>query len=158
MSSSFTSPLWVTPLPGGRRWKLLRSFSYHIGSKKSRHIIKVPKGFITDFASTDVLQGVAVTLILIYAIFMRILPDWAGYIFLLIILLAILITPYGKQGKGAVLHDYLYHTRQVSRAMSDLIFYEAMKVGGTGKWKARLMYLGVRLFGFGIWHRKRIKR
>jgi hypothetical protein len=49
--SSFTSPLIVTPMPDGRKWKLVKSFSYHIGTKFSRDYIRVPKGFVTDFAS-----------------------------------------------------------------------------------------------------------
>ncbi len=49
--SSFTTPFVVTPLPDGRRWKLLFSFQYHIGSRYSKDVISVPAGFITDFAS-----------------------------------------------------------------------------------------------------------
>ncbi len=49
--SSFTSPLIVTPMKDGRNWKLVKSFNYHFGSQHSRFIIKVPKEFITDFAS-----------------------------------------------------------------------------------------------------------
>ena len=61
--------------------------------------------------------------------------------------------PYwGKYGKAAVLHDYLYGSHEVERSIADAIFYEAMLVGGTKKWKARLMYWGVRLFGRMAWH------
>ena len=49
--SSFTSPLVVSPMPDGRTWKLHRSFTYHISSKRSKDKITVPSGFITDFAS-----------------------------------------------------------------------------------------------------------
>ena len=63
--SSFTSPLTVSPLPDGRNWELVRKFTYHIGAKYSRHIISVPKGFITDFASVPR--------------FFWFLPDWATY-------------------------------------------------------------------------------
>ena len=49
--SSFTTPLVVTPLPDGRRWRLVFSFQYHVGSRYSKDIISVPVGFVTDFAS-----------------------------------------------------------------------------------------------------------
>lgn len=49
--SSFTSPLTVSLLPDGRRWKLARSFTYRIGSVYSRRFIHVARGFVTDFAS-----------------------------------------------------------------------------------------------------------
>lgn len=63
--SSFTSPLVVTPLSDGRDWKLVKGFVYHMGSKFSRHYIKVPAGFKTDFASVPR--------------FLWFLPDWATY-------------------------------------------------------------------------------
>ena len=119
--SSFTSPLIVSPMPDGRRWKLHIPFKYHVGSKYSKNVITIPKGFITDFASVPWMLW-------------SWLPSW------------------GKYGKAAVVHDYLYQHHQVSRGMSDLIFYEAMLVGDTRKWKARLMYFGVRLFGWLVWH------
>ncbi len=119
--SSFTSPLIVTPMPDGRKWRLLKPFSYHIGTEHSRHIIKVPKGFETDFASVP-----------------QFLWSWLPF--------------WGKYGKAAVLHDYLYQTHETERSIADAIFYEAMLVGGTPKRRAKLMYWGVRLFGWLAWH------
>ena len=121
--SSFTSPLIVSPMPDGRRWKLFRSFTYHIGSKYNKNVVTVPSGFITDFASIPWL-------------FWSWLPSW------------------GKYGKGAVVHDRLYQTHEVSRGMADLIFYEAMLVGGTKKWKARLMYFAVRICGWSTYYKR----
>jgi len=118
--SSFTSPLVVTPMLDGRKWKLVHPFSYHIGSKNSKWIIKVPKGFETDFASVP-----------------QFLWFWLPY--------------WGKYGKAAVLHDYVYQTHLTERSIADSIFYEAMLVGGTTHWKAKLMYYGVRLFGWLSW-------
>jgi len=118
--STFTTPLIVSPLPDGRKWRLVRPFSYHIGSKYSRDIIWVPAGFVTDFASVP----------------------WVLWTFL----------PYwGKYGKAAVLHDYLYQTYSRTRKEADDIFYEAMLVGGTKPWKAKIMHWGVRLFGWLAW-------
>ena len=121
--SSFTLPLIVTPLPDGRRWRLVKPFTYHIGKRNSKRVIKVPKGFVTDFASVPQFL-------------------WAWFPF------------WGRHGKGAVIHDRLYETHEFSRGMSDLIFREAMIAGGTKRWKANLMYLGVRVFGYFPWHKK----
>ena len=140
MSSSFTTPLIVSPLPDGRKWRLVRPFSYHIGSKYSKDIIWVPVDFVTDFASVP-------------RILWAFLPYW------------------GKYGKGAVLHDYLYqfirwmleqpqykplfdhfyYAKDNPRKFADDIFYEAMLVGKTKPWKAKLMYRGVRLLGWLAW-------
>lgn len=160
--SSFTSALIVSPLPDGRNWKLTRSFKYHVGKKYSKEIIYVPSGFITDFASTDILQWIGLVSIFIYMLFSNILPMWVGYVLLGLILLALLITPYGRQGKGAVLHDWLYHCQQImdkpiTRKRADQIFLEAMIVAKKSTWKALLMYYGVRLGGWFAWHRKRRK-
>ncbi len=48
--SSFTQPLVVSPLEDGRNWKLIKEFSYYV-DRKDGEVIKVPAGFITDFAS-----------------------------------------------------------------------------------------------------------
>ena len=63
--SSFTSPLIVSPMADGKNWKLLRRFTYRLGSRYSRKMLNVPNGFVTDFASVP-------------RIFFF-LPDWATY-------------------------------------------------------------------------------
>jgi len=113
--SSFTKPLIVKPLDN-RKWELVEEFDYYTDVFKERLIIKVPKGFVTDFASTP-----------------RVL--WSVF------------PPWGRYGKAAVLHDYLYQTAMFDRKTCDLIFKEAMDVLGVGKIKRELMYLAVRLFG-----------
>lgn len=123
--SSFTTPLVVSPLPDGRRWRLVFQFRYHIGKRWSENVIIVPVGFVTDFASIPWL-------------FWAFLPSW------------------GKYGKAAVIHDFLYQSHNYpemshSRKEADDIFYEAMLVEGTKHWKARVMYIGVRLFGWLAW-------
>lgn len=131
--SSFTTPLIVSPMPDGRRWKLHEGFTYHIDSKCSENFIRVPTGFITDFASVP-------------RVFQSIIPAW------------------GKYGKAAVIHDYLYQEHcipvstwlyevlpRITRKYADTIFYEAMLVSGTKHWKAKVMYWAVRLFGWFAW-------
>ncbi len=113
--SSFTTPLVVTPIGDGRRWKLLEPFIYYrTGREHLRY--RVPKGFITDFASVP-----------------RLL--WP------------ILPPYGRYGKAAVLHDWLYRSGIEDRKGADLIFKEAMGVLGVAKWKIAVLYWGVRLFG-----------
>ena len=118
--SSFTTPLIVSPMPDGRKWRLFKEFTYHIGSGYSNDYVHVPTGFITDFASVP-------------WVLWAWLPSW------------------GKYGKAAVVHDYLYRTHQRSRKEADDIFYEAMLVGGTKQWKAKIIHYGVRLFGWLAW-------
>lgn len=48
--SKFTTPLRAE-LIGNNKWKVWQAFEYHVGSLDSDEIIKVPKGFVTDFAS-----------------------------------------------------------------------------------------------------------
>lgn len=119
--SSFTSPLVVTPLKDGRTWKLVRSFTYHVGNRYSRDVIRVPVGFTTDFAST---------------------PPCIWPLF----------PPWGKYGKAAVVHDYLYWVKLKTRKEADDIFREAMVILGVSRMKVFLMYWAVRLFGWIAWH------
>lgn len=54
---------------------------------------------------------------------------------------------------AAVLHDWLYTTHEVSRADADAVFAEALEVGGEPAWRRGLMWLGVRLGGWGPWNK-----
>ena len=118
--SSFTSELKVKPHPDGRHWELLEEFDYYLGSLESGMYIRVPKGFVTDFASVP-------------RIFWWLFPPW------------------GKYGKAAVVHDYLYHTRMFSRAVADAIFLEAMSVLKVPLWKRLIIYWSVRIGGWVPW-------
>lgn len=48
--SQFTTELKVEPI-GGKYWRLIEGFEYHVGCYPSEEIIIVPEGFVTDFAS-----------------------------------------------------------------------------------------------------------
>ena len=121
--SSFTSDLIITPMPDGRRWKLLRSFTYYVGKGHTNKVV-VHRGFITDFASVPQ-------------------PLWW------------LIPPWGKYGKAAIVHDYLYQHQTVSREDADRIFLEAMGVLKVKNWRKYPMYLAVRLFGWVAWKKEK---
>jgi len=170
-SSSFTTPLVVSPLPDGRRWRLVRSFSYHIGSKYSKDIIKVPMGFVTDFASVPQMIIAIIGLICIVLAYYLSAP-WLLWLGVAIVLLILSIPYWGKYGKAAVVHDYLYqflrwmlkqpqhkplfdrlyYAKDNPRKFADDVFLEAMLVGGTKPWKAKAMYRAVRLVGWLAWH------
>ena len=129
--SSFTSELWVSPLPDGRRWKLLRSFSYHVGSRNSRQVIKVPKGRETDFAS-------------IPKIFLPLLPFWAKY-------------SKPSPIHDELYRVKAIMGKPITRKKADRVFLEAMltdfKSHKQGKAVAYLEYWAVRLFGWLSWHK-----
>lgn len=76
-----------------------------------------------------------------------------------------ILSPTGKIGKPAVVHDKLYRApvviveevdgprgRAISRADADRIFLEAMEVAGVSWWKRRLAYRAVRLGGWRPWN------
>lgn len=68
-----------------------------------------------------------------------------------------LLPPWGKYGKAAVLHDYLYSTALFTRAHCDRIFLEAMGTLGV-RWITRwTMYLGVRIGGWVGWNEHRVR-
>ncbi len=128
--SNFKTPLVVSPLPDGRRWRLHTKFVYcRLGGQE----LTIPAGFVTDFASVP-------------------WPLWS------------FIRPWGKWGKAAVLHDFMYQTREWrnvgdfgawGRYVADNIFLEAMKELGVARWRRNLMYWGVRAFGWLAWRKKR---
>lgn len=125
--SKFTTPLKVEFIDG-TNWKLLEEFEYYIGEEDNKtEVIKVPSGFITDFASIPKLF-------------------WS-----------IIGHPAGKYGKAAVLHDYLYRYGIGTRKKADNIFLEAMKVLKVSLWKRTIMYLTVRLFAFAVWNNAKKK-
>ena len=85
-----------------------------------------------------------------------------------------IIPPWGRYGKAAVLHDYLYqsiywmleqpqyralfvhhyYALNNPRKFADDIFREAMIVLGVKPWRVSLMYWGVRVLGWLAWPRK----
>lgn len=131
--SSFTTELHVVPVKDTEKyWRLVYGFTYRVGSEKSKNKIKVPRNFVTDFASVPKFM-------------------WS------------FIGPWGTHGKAAVVHDYLYQTKQCKknnlihkmfcgeRAYADSIFLEAMEVLNVPFWRRTLMFIGVRVFGWLAW-------
>jgi hypothetical protein len=48
---------------------------------------------------------------------------------------------------AAVVHDYLYSTRKVSRKVADAVLLEASEVSGVPAWRRWIMWAGVRVGG-----------
>jgi len=67
----------------------------------------------------------------------------------------VILPQWGKYGKAAVVHDYLYqhHDTHNTRKFADQIFHDAMIVSGTKMWKVKIMYWAVRLFGWLAWRK-----
>lgn len=57
-----------------------------------------------------------------------------------------LVGGYGHA--AATLHDYLYKNGYLPRKDCDNVFYHALRSTGIANWRARLMWLGVRAFGW----------
>lgn len=81
-----------------------------------------------------------------------------------------IVSPWGRWGKAAIIHDRLYqfHKKRrsfedggtgwgvmllVTRGEADGIFLEAMTVLGVKPWRRKLMYWAVRAFGWIAWNK-----
>ena len=128
--SSFTSELIVSPMPDGKRWKLKRSFTYRVGKKYSRTYVRVPKEFLTDFAS-------------IPKLLLPLLPSWAK------------VNKPSPIHDFLYRHKQIMG-KPITRKRADDVFYEAMIVDfrnhKSGKFIAGLEYWGVRAFAWRAWH------
>ena len=119
-------------MPNGKYWRLERPFTFHIGSQYSRAYIRVPRHFLTDWAS---IPRFLFWLLPWWAKFNKspVLHDWLYK---------------SKQIMG----------KPITRKRADKIFYEAMLVAcrnhRLGALLARIEYLAVRAFGFLAWKRR----
>lgn len=84
--------------------------------------VEVPKGFITDLAS---------------------IPRW---------LWSFLPPHDGQYARACVFHDYCYKMALGNKPWADRAFYEFCLFDGTPKWKAKLLYLGVKWRGRGNYY------
>lgn len=60
--------------------------------------------------------------------------------------------------KAAVIHDWLYTSHELPREVADLVLQEAAIVGGSPAWRAKLIYVGVRVGGSGSYDADGIKQ
>ena len=66
-------------------------------------------------------------------------PQWAQSV----------VPKIGTYTKATILHDYWYKAATNTKKWADKEFLKACLILGTPKWKAYLMYAGVRIFGKG---------
>lgn len=57
----------------------------------------------------------------------------------------------GEIGAAAAVHDWLYVVHSVPRKQADQLFYEALISLGASRWKAWIMWAGVRVRGQCGW-------
>lgn len=63
-----------------------------------------------------------------------------------------LIHPF-EFGQAAAIHDWLYATHHVSRAVADEIYLAALTKCGAGELRRKAMYRAVRLFGWNAYRK-----
>ena len=91
-----------------------------LADEDERTII-VPAGFVTDFASIKVLHN--------------------AFLFVLFAL----VSGYGNY--AATVHDWLYEHGSLTRNEADAVLYRALRAEGVARWRAWLMWAGVRIGG-----------
>lgn len=57
----------------------------------------------------------------------------------------VFISNFGQTSKAAVLHDWLIDQPFIANRYANDVFYEALLVSGVARWKARLLWLAVRI-------------
>lgn len=141
----FPLPLMVQLLKGGETGRLLDKFLYWDVDHAE---VVVPAGFETDFASVRPLRTIAVGLLVLSLVvgwFLAPLGAFLGSFGFGALGLYSSIVGYGQA--AATIHDHLYATGQLSRKASDQVFYNALRSSGIARWRAGLMWAGVRIGG-----------
>lgn len=140
----FPKPLRVE-LANSRAWRLLEPFAYFDADHGQ---VEAPAQFETDFASVRPLRTIAVGLLALSLFVGWFLPMFgavlgtAGFG-----ALSLYASVVGYGHAAAVIHDRLYDAGLLSRKASDQVFYNALRSSGVARWRAWLMWAGVRLGG-----------
>ena len=130
MISNFRGELILRSVPGTLRLELAQKFAWAGQVDGVTREIAVPAGFMFDGAS---IPRVACPLI-------------GG--------------PWGEYREAACIHDWLYRCPfglypWLTRASADKVFYQALlTIPRMSRWKARVMYMAVRLGGRRSWRGK----
>lgn len=61
------------------------------------------------------------------------------------------LSPIGKHGRAAIIHDYLYWQQECTREQADRIMWLAMTESGVGSFDRWVIYQGLRRFGLHAW-------
>lgn len=130
--SSFTDVPQFEPLVNGKEWRVTKGFIYYLDGDKMQlgGYVKVPEGFVTDFASVP-------------RLFWNILPPWGVYG------KAAVVHDFLYQYKTYV--DAYGMTRKATKDFADITFFNAMSVLDVKPWKKKVMYFAVKYFGNKAW-------
>lgn len=125
---SFTNLPSVTISTDGRTATIIQGFRYDLGRKNSGKSVYIDQGMCTDGLTLPSLM-----------LFMRPLaPRWAH-------LKAVLI--HDKMCKdGYYIEQDGFKKRAINQKSIDIEFYVALRALGMPKWKAKLYYIGVRIY------------
>lgn len=137
MAAEFLDAL-ITQYEDGRSWIVQSEFDYQLGTKNGEYV-RVPAGFVTDFAS-------------IPRAFWNILPPTGGYG------KAAVVHDWLYQRRRVSCEDpghIVTAVRYVDRGEADSILNEAMNVLGVGRFTRWIIYSGVRVGGWVTWDRYR---
>lgn len=134
--SSFTTPLRVEPIDD-KFWKILETFEYHVGDLDSGFLVRVPKGYTTDFATVP-------------RFLWNIVPPWGTYG------KACVVHDYLLDNGHQIIKADKVGERlsTVTRKKVDKIFLEAMEVLEVNYVLRYAMYAAVRVYS---WYETKIK-
>lgn len=130
MPNEFLSPLQLEYLDG-ETWRVLAPFEYHLSDQYGEEFVRIPVGFVTDFASVP-------------RVLWNVLPPTGGYG------KAAVIHDWLYQYRSIMRTGFL--PRLVERAEADTILKDAMSVLGVRWWTRWTIYSGVRLGGWKAWN------
>lgn len=138
MPSSFITPLEVEFIDG-QKWKVIKEFDYLVDFEDQNSAIRVPAGFVTDFASIP-----------------RMFWDWippTGPYAKAAVVHDYLYVVGGKvccyKGPYLLYDPRCKKCKTFTKEQADRIFRDAMEVLGVGNPKRWLMWQAVRKFGKG---------
>ncbi len=141
----FQLPLHADLSIRGGKARLLSGFMYH---DPQHGLIQVPGEFETDFASVKPLRTMAwglLALSLVVGFFWPKLGACIGSFGFGALALYSAVVGYGDA--AATVHDWLYSSAILSRKASDRVFYNALCSSDVARWRAWLMWVGVRVGG-----------
>lgn len=147
MMERFPMQLQVQLLDDGETWRLLAPFHYQ---DADHGLVQVPAHFETDFASVRPLRTIAVALLgvgLLVGWFLPVLGAFLGTLGFGVLALYASVVGYGHA--AATIHDFLYFYAELSRKAADRVFLNALRSSGVARWRAWLMWAGVRLGAAG---------
>lgn len=125
--STFTTPLEVEVLDDGRHYRLLKEFDF--ASSVLERIIRVPAGFVTDFASTP-------------RVLWALIPPTGRY-----------------SKASVLHDDAYQHPEMIAppmtRRQADRLLLEGMDALATGRLTRWCVLIGIRLGGWIVWRNYR---